>query len=82
MAVLRSGEKNTVFVALDGGKFEARTVVLGPRAGADSYQVLSGLSEGDRIVTSGQFKLRTGMPVKINNSIVPDANANPHPQES
>jgi RND family efflux transporter MFP subunit len=57
MAVLRSGEKNTVFIALEGGKFEARTIVLGPRAGADSYQVLSGLSEGDRIVTSGQFML-------------------------
>src|SRR6266478_2810605 len=33
MAVLRSGEKNTVFVALDGGRFEPRTVILGPRAG-------------------------------------------------
>ena len=27
-AVLRSGQKNTVFVALDGGRFEPRTVVL------------------------------------------------------
>ena len=27
-AVLRSGEKNTVFVALDGGKFEPRVVTL------------------------------------------------------
>lgn len=57
MAVLRSGEKNTVFVALDGGRFEARTVVLGSRAGEDSYAVLSGLNEGERVVTSGQFML-------------------------
>ena len=57
MAVLRSGEKNTVFVALDGGKFEPRTVTLGPRAEGDFYQVLSGLAEGDRVVTSGQFML-------------------------
>jgi RND family efflux transporter MFP subunit len=57
MAVLRSGEKNTVFVALDGGRFEARTVVLGPRAGEDAYAVLSGLNEGERVVTSGQFML-------------------------
>lgn len=57
MAVLRSGEKNTVFVALDGGHFEPRTVVLGPRAGEDSYAVLSGLSEGERVVTSGEFML-------------------------
>jgi len=57
MAVLRSGEKNTVFVTLDGGKFEPRTITLGPRAEHDMYQVLSGLSEGERVVTSGQFML-------------------------
>ena len=57
MAVLRSGEKNTVFVALDGGKFEPRTVTLGPRAENNFYQVLSGLNEGERVVTSGQFML-------------------------
>ena len=57
MAVLRSGEKNTVFVALEGGKFEPRTVTLGPQAEDDTYQVLSGLREGERVVTSGQFML-------------------------
>jgi len=57
MAVLRSGEKNTVFVALEGGKFEPRTVVLGSRATGDAYQVLGGLREGERVVTSGQFML-------------------------
>lgn len=57
MAILRSGEKNTVFVALDGGKFEPRTVTLGPQAENDTYQILSGLNEGERIVTSGQFML-------------------------
>ena len=57
MAILRSGEKTTVFVALDGGKFDPRTVTLGPQAENDDYQVLSGVSEGERIVTSGQFML-------------------------
>jgi RND family efflux transporter MFP subunit len=57
MAVLRSGEKNTVFVALEGGKFEARTVVLGPRADHDHYQVMTGLQLGEQVVTSGQFML-------------------------
>jgi multidrug efflux pump subunit AcrA (membrane-fusion protein) len=55
MAVLRSGEKNTVFVALDGGRFEPRTVILGSRAENNTYQVLSGLKEGESVVTSGQF---------------------------
>ena len=57
MAILRSGEKYTVFVALDGGKFEPRTLILGPQAENDMYQVISGLKEGERIVTSGQFML-------------------------
>lgn len=57
MAVLRSGEKNTVFVASPGGKFEPRTVTLGSRSENNFYQVLSGLSEGERVVTSGQFML-------------------------
>lgn len=57
MAVLRSGEKATVFVALGGGTFDPRTVVLGPQAADGMYQVLGGLREGERVVTSGQFML-------------------------
>jgi RND family efflux transporter MFP subunit len=57
MAILRSGEKNTVFVALEAGKFEPRTIILGPQAEDDMYQVISGLKEGERLVTSGQFML-------------------------
>jgi len=56
-AVLRSGEKNTVFVALDGGKFEPRTVAIGARGENGAYQVIRGLKEGERVVTSGQFML-------------------------
>lgn len=56
-AVLRSGEKNTVFVALEGGHFEPRVITLGPRSENNMYQVLSGLTEGERVVTSGQFML-------------------------
>ena len=56
-AVLRSGAKNTVFVALPGGKFEARDVILGVEAENDTCEVLGGLQAGERIVTSGQFLL-------------------------
>jgi multidrug efflux pump subunit AcrA (membrane-fusion protein)/ribosomal protein S27E len=56
-AVLRSGDKNTVFVALPGGKFDPRTVTLGLEAGHDQDEVISGLQAGDRVVTSGQFML-------------------------
>jgi RND family efflux transporter MFP subunit len=57
IAVLRSGEKNTVFVALAGGRFEARAVTLGPRGENNFYEVLGGLQAGERVVTSGQFML-------------------------
>jgi membrane fusion protein, copper/silver efflux system len=56
-AVLRSGDKNTVFVALENGKFEPRRVTIGARGENDTYQVLSGLNEDERVVTSGQFML-------------------------
>ncbi|HZT22494.1 MAG TPA: efflux RND transporter periplasmic adaptor subunit [Verrucomicrobiae bacterium] len=56
-AIVRSGEKNTVFVALPGGKFDPRTVVLGPEAEGDRYEVVSGLEPGERVVTSGEFLL-------------------------
>ena len=56
-AVLRSGAKNTVFIALKEGKFEAREVVLGVEMDDGQCQVLSGLTAGERVVTSGQFLL-------------------------
>lgn len=56
-AVLRSGERNTVFVALEGGSFEPREVKLGARTDDYRYAVLSGLSAGERVVISGQFML-------------------------
>lgn len=56
-AVLRSGEKNTVFVAVDNGHFEPRDVQLGARADNNAYEAISGLTEGERVVTSGQFML-------------------------
>ena len=57
MAVLRSGERNTVFVALDGGHFEPRYVELGARSDNNNYEVLTGLKAGERVVISGQFML-------------------------
>jgi multidrug efflux pump subunit AcrA (membrane-fusion protein) len=56
-AVLRSGARNTVFVALDDGKFAGRDVVLGVEAENAMIEVSNGLSAGERVVTSGQFLL-------------------------
>ena len=57
VAVLRSGERNTVFVAADGGFFEPRDVKLGARSNGNFYEVLNGLKADERIVISGQFML-------------------------
>ncbi len=53
-AVLASGERNLVFVAEGEGGFAPREVRLGVRL-PDSVEVLDGLKEGERIVTSGTF---------------------------
>ncbi|HLP08702.1 MAG TPA: efflux RND transporter periplasmic adaptor subunit [Opitutaceae bacterium] len=57
IAVLRSGERNTVFIAKDSGTFDAREVRLGVRSEGGDYEVLAGLAAGERVVTSGQFML-------------------------
>lgn len=56
-AVLHSGEKRTVFVALEGGKFEPRLVQTGIQDEEGYIQVGQGLFEGEKVVTSAQFML-------------------------
>jgi membrane fusion protein (multidrug efflux system) len=55
-------------------------VTLGPTRG-DQVAVLSGIKQGDVVVTSGQLKLRNDTPVNINNKVQPAFNPNPHPVE-
>ncbi len=55
-AILRTGERNLVVVALGEGRFAPREVVLGlERQGY--AQVIEGVEEGERVVTSAQFLL-------------------------
>lgn len=56
-AVLHSGEKETVFVALGDGKFEPRQIRTGLEDDQGNIQVLQGLLEGESVVTSAQFML-------------------------
>jgi Cu(I)/Ag(I) efflux system membrane fusion protein/cobalt-zinc-cadmium efflux system membrane fusion protein len=56
-AVIDSGVRKVVFVALGKGKFQPREVKLGLEGNNDEYQVLSGLREGEKIVISAQFML-------------------------
>mgnify|MGYP001596564917 FL=1 len=53
-AVMDTGERRIVFIALADGYFASRKVTLGHKAGR-YYEVLDGLYEGDLVVTSGNF---------------------------
>jgi membrane fusion protein (multidrug efflux system) len=54
-------------------------VKLGPARG-DQIAVLSGIKAGDEVVTSGLFKLRNNAPVQVNNTVQPDNNPAPTPE--
>jgi Cu(I)/Ag(I) efflux system membrane fusion protein len=53
-AVLYAGPRRLVFLDLGEGRLRPQEIEVGVRS-ADRYEVLSGLSEGDRVVTSGNF---------------------------
>jgi membrane fusion protein (multidrug efflux system) len=56
-------------------------VVLG-RTRGDQVEVVSGLRPGDRIATSGIFKLRPGGAVLVNDSVQPGNDPKPNPSDS
>ncbi len=80
---------NSVFVVSDikapNGKpylgVQQRFVNLGPRRG-DQVAVVSGLKPGEEVVTSGVFKLRSGVAVLVNNKLAPANNPSPKPEDS
>jgi len=59
-ALQTDGENQVVFVALDGDKFEKRTVSLGEER-LGRVQVVDGLKPGERVVTEGSFILKSEM---------------------
>jgi len=48
----------------------------------DQVAVISGISPGDEVVTSGVFKLRNGAAVQVNNKVQPANNPAPKPEDS
>jgi Cu(I)/Ag(I) efflux system membrane fusion protein len=53
-AVVPTGSKYIVFVDHGGGKLEPRPIEIGAHSG-DYYEVVSGLKEGERVVSSANF---------------------------
>ncbi len=71
-AALVTGKRAIVYVQVDGKEkptFEGRQVVLGPRAG-DKYVVVSGLSQGEKVVVHGNFKIDSAMQLKAKPSMM------------
>lgn len=70
-APLITGERAVVYVRLPGDEplFEGRKVVLGPR-GQDGYAVVSGLVEGEQVVTRGAFRLDSELQIRAGPSMM------------
>ncbi len=81
-AVIRSGERDIVFVAQPQGKFMPRNVDLGLSLDNGMIQVLSGLAPGDKVVTSGQFLLDSESKLKEAVQKMMDAKNQPTAQNS
>jgi Cu(I)/Ag(I) efflux system membrane fusion protein len=79
-APLITGERAVVYVQVPDVNvptFEGREVVLGPRAG-DYYLVKSGLSEGEMVVTKGNFKIDADLQIHAKPSMMnPEGGAMP-----
>lgn len=74
---------STVFIVEPGAPSKVRQVFVTTGATrGDQVAIVSGVSEGQEVVTSGQVKLKNGTEVKIDNSVQPADSPNPKPQEN
>ena len=55
-------------------------ITTGPARG-DQVAILKGIKEGDRVVTAGQLKLKSGSPVIIDNTVQPANDPHPAPKD-
>jgi membrane fusion protein (multidrug efflux system) len=77
---------NSVFIVEkikgpDGKEFlgvRQQFVKLGATRG-DLIAVEDGIKPGEQVVTAGVFKLRNGLPVQVNNTVVPNSDPAPRP---
>ena len=89
-SVLYAPYSDSVFIVDDNkekeneppGKIVRQQFVrLGEKRG-DYVAVVSGLEEGQTVVSTGVFKLRNGQPVSVDNTLTPEFKINPEPEES
>jgi len=81
-APLWTGARSVVYVRLRGRAeptFSGREVILGPRAG-HYYLVVSGLVEGEQVVTNGNFKIDSALQIQARPSMMNPIGGGPAPQ--
>ncbi len=79
----------TVYIVEEKGKtkdgktalFVRQTFVTLGSSRGNQVAILKGVKEGERVVTSGQLKLKNGSPIVINNQVQPASDANPVSEE-
>ena len=82
-AILFSGRRQIVFVAHDRGRFEPREIQVGLQGDHRMTEVTSGLTEGEVVVTSGQFLLDSESQLQeALQKIVASSPAKPSPPET
>jgi membrane fusion protein, copper/silver efflux system len=75
-AILSTGKRDLVFVALGDGYFQPREVRLGLRL-PEEVEVLEGVKEGEKVVTSGNFLIDSESKLKAALADIGDAGAGP-----
>jgi len=70
-APLITGKRAVVYVAIPDkeGSYEGRVITLGPKAG-NYYIVIDGLSEGEQVVTRGNFLIDSAMQIMAKPSMM------------
>ena len=79
----------TVYIIEDKGKGPdgkpalavRQTFITTGASRGDQVAVLKGIKEGDRVVTAGQLKLKSGSPVIIDNTVQPANDPHPAPKD-
>jgi membrane fusion protein, copper/silver efflux system len=80
-AVLRTGKRAVVYVKKENTErptFEGREIEIGPRAG-NHFIVVSGLEEGERVVTNGAFKIDSALQIQAKPSMMNPNGGGPVP---
>jgi membrane fusion protein (multidrug efflux system) len=82
-AIAYASYGNTVFLVEQNGSTRTakQTFVTTGATRGDQVAVLTGVKEGDVVVTAGQIKLRNGSPVMIDNKVQPTFDAKPPPTD-